>query len=98
MAPLAALALTEASGALTARFGFQPAEVGQGVTIDATARDLTFAGNAIGALDLDALVVDALGAPLVQRRSDRLEPARRRARHRDARRHRRADRRDDDGR
>ncbi len=66
VAPLAALALTEASGALTARFGFQPAEVGQGVRINATARDLVFAGNAIGALDVDALVADALAAPLVQ--------------------------------
>lgn len=65
VAPLAALALTEASGALDATIDFAAAEVGQGVTVRATARDLVAVGNAIGALDLDARVVDALNAPLI---------------------------------
>ncbi len=66
LAPLAALALTEASGAVDATITFGPATVGQGVSVGARARDVAAAGARLGALDLDATVTDALGAPLVQ--------------------------------
>ena len=43
----------------------EAAEVGQGVTFDASARGLRIGGTAIGSLDADARISDALGLPMV---------------------------------
>lgn len=64
VAPLAALALTEATGAVDATIRLAGAETGQGVDVDATVRDLAVAGASVGALDLRLAVVDAFAAPL----------------------------------
>lgn len=67
LSPIAALALTDASGAAEADLAFAPSpEGGQGVTVRATARDVVAGGARVGALDLDAAVSDAFAAPLVQ--------------------------------
>ncbi len=64
--PLAALALTEASGSVQAGIQFDAAEAGQAVAVDAEVRDLVAAGARVGALDLEAAVTDAFRAPLAQ--------------------------------
>jgi translocation and assembly module TamB len=67
LAPLAALALVEASGAADATLRFAAdARGAQGVEVAATARDVAAAGARLGALELDATVTDAFAAPLVQ--------------------------------
>jgi len=65
LTPLAALALTEATGSARATVRFAPATIGQGVSVDASARRVTVGSASIGSLDLAAEVVDALAAPLV---------------------------------
>ena len=65
IAPVAALALVEATGAVDADITLEAAEVGQGVTFDASARGLRIGGTAIGSLDADARISDALGLPMV---------------------------------
>jgi translocation and assembly module TamB len=65
IAPLAALALVEATGALDATITLEAAETGQGVGLDLRARDLAVAGNRVAALDAQAQIADALGVPLV---------------------------------
>ena len=62
---MAALALVEATGAVDADITLEAAEVGQGVTFDASARGLRIGGTAIGSLDADARISDALGLPMV---------------------------------
>ncbi|CAN5651935.1 hypothetical protein BH23PSE1_BH23PSE1_00520 [soil metagenome] len=64
IAPLAALALLEAQGAAEADILLGPAETGQGAGVTATLRDLVFGETRIGALDLEADIVDAFGVPL----------------------------------
>jgi translocation and assembly module TamB len=66
LAPLAALALTEASGAASATIRFGPGDVGQRVEFAARARDVAAGANRLGALDLDARIEDAFGASLAQ--------------------------------
>ena len=66
IAPVAALALVEATGALGADITLDAAEVGQGVTVDASARGLGFGATAVGALDANARITDALGLPMLQ--------------------------------
>lgn len=65
IASIAALALTEATGALDATLTFAPAETGQGVKVVAGANGIAVGGTRIGELNLQADVVDALGVPLV---------------------------------
>ena len=65
VAPLAALALVEATGALDATITLDAAETGQGVGLDVRARDLAVEANRVAALDAQAQIVDALGLPLV---------------------------------
>jgi translocation and assembly module TamB len=66
IAPLAAFALTEASGAIDADIALAAGEVGQEVTVSARARDVVQGATRIEALELDAGVSDALGVPMVQ--------------------------------
>lgn len=66
IAPLAALALIEATGAVDAEVRLQPDALGQGITVVAAARDLATAGTRVGALDADVRVVDAFGVPLAE--------------------------------
>ena len=66
VAPVAALALVEATGALRADITLDAAEVGQGVTVDASARGLGLGATAVGALDANARITDALGLPMLQ--------------------------------
>lgn len=66
LAPIAALALADASGSAEADLSFTPSAEGQGVAIRASARDVVAGGARVGALDLDATVADAFAAPLVQ--------------------------------
>lgn len=65
VAPLAAFALVEATGAVNARIDLAAAEVGQGVGLVAQARDIVVGATRIGSLDVKAQVSDALGLPLV---------------------------------
>jgi translocation and assembly module TamB len=62
---LAALALTEARGSLTARAEFLQAEIGQGISLRGAGRGLGFGDTAIERVLFDALVTDAFGRPLV---------------------------------
>ena len=66
IAPVAAFALVEATGAIEADITLDAAEVGQGVTLDAHARGLSVGATAVGTLDANARVSDALGLPTVQ--------------------------------
>jgi translocation and assembly module TamB len=66
VAPVAALALVEATGTLNADITLDAAEVGQGVTLVASARGLAFGDTAVGALDASARISDALSLPMVQ--------------------------------
>ena len=65
IAPLAALGLVEATGAISADLTLGPAAVGQGVTLVGQASDITVGANRITRLDVDATVADALGVPLI---------------------------------
>lgn len=65
ISPLAALALTEATGAISANVKLDRAAVGQGVMVDADAVNLVVGANRIDRASLDASVADALGLPLV---------------------------------
>ncbi|MFO1210828.1 MAG: hypothetical protein U1E40_16690, partial [Amaricoccus sp.] len=65
VAPLASLALVEATGSLDADLTLDRGETGQGVAITAKARDLAVAGTRIAQLDVDATVADALGLPMI---------------------------------
>ena len=62
---MAALALVEATGAVDADIGLAAADVGQGVTVRANAKGVAVGATRIGALDVEASVVDALGLPLI---------------------------------
>jgi translocation and assembly module TamB len=66
IAPLAALALTEATGAVNADIVLDAAEVGQGVTLTARASDVAVGASGVGTLDAEARVTDALGLPMVE--------------------------------
>ncbi|HVH02195.1 MAG TPA: translocation/assembly module TamB domain-containing protein [Amaricoccus sp.] len=66
VASVAALALVEASGALNADITLDAADVGQGATVNASARGLGFGATSVGTLDADARITDALGLPMVQ--------------------------------
>lgn len=63
---LAALALVEARGSVDLRADFLPAEVGQGIAVTGAGRDIAFGTTEVARVLIDALVVDALGRPLVQ--------------------------------
>ncbi len=65
IAPVASLALVDATGAIDADIQLAPAEVGQGVTLVIGAMDLSVGANRIGQLDAKADVKDALGLPLI---------------------------------
>jgi len=69
IAPLAALALVEATGSVDARIDLAAAEagqgVGQGLGLTAAARDVVVGATRVGSLDAKAQVSDALGLPLV---------------------------------
>ena len=65
IAPLAALALAEASGSARADIVLDAAEVGQGVSLTAQANDVVVGANRVGALDVQARVEDAFGLPLI---------------------------------
>lgn len=69
IAPLAALALTEATGSVKARIDLSATPVGegvgQGVGVTASARDIAVGATRVGSLDARAEVSDALGLPLV---------------------------------
>ena len=65
IAAVAALALVEATGAIDADIGLAAADVGQGVTVRANAKGVAVGATRIGALDVDASIVDALGLPLI---------------------------------
>ncbi len=65
VAPLAALALTEASGAVRANIELQAAQTGQEVALDASVTSLALGANRIGSLALDARALDAFGVPIV---------------------------------
>ncbi len=64
IAPLAALGLIEAGGALQADVTLDRADTGQGVDVEAQARDLAVMGNTVDSLDMDMRVTDALAAPM----------------------------------
>jgi translocation and assembly module TamB len=66
IAPLAALAQIEATGSIDAQVALGAAEVGQGIGLDLTARDMAALGNAIDELDADLQVSDAFGLPMVE--------------------------------
>ena len=65
IAPLAALALTEATGAIDADITLDAAETGQGVGLDVNASNLALGANRIDSLDARAQIADALGLPLI---------------------------------
>ncbi len=65
IAPVAALALVDASGAIDADIRLDKADVGQGVKLSMNASQLVVAGNRIGALDASADIANALGIPLI---------------------------------
>ncbi len=65
IAPLAALALVEATGSVDATVELSAATVGQGVDLTAQARDVIVGATRVGSLDANAQVNDALGLPLV---------------------------------
>ncbi len=65
IAPVAALALVEATGAVDVDIQLAAAEIGQGATIVAGANGLAMGGTRIGRLDANATVIDALGVPLI---------------------------------
>ncbi len=66
VAPLAALALTEARGSVDAEIVLTPGEAGQAVALSAEVRDLVVSGTEVARLDLEATVANALAAPMVQ--------------------------------
>ncbi len=68
LAPLAALALVDAAGALDLDLTLDAGSPGQGVTLAATGNGLRFEANAIGSFALDARIEDALGVPLANGR------------------------------
>jgi translocation and assembly module TamB len=65
IAPIAALALAEGAGAIEADLTFGTDQGKQGVTVSANGNGLSFAGNSIESVNLDATIADALGVPLV---------------------------------
>lgn len=65
IAPLAALALADASGSARANATLAGDDGGQSIDLDADVRDLRVAGTALGELDLQAQVRDAFGIPRV---------------------------------
>ena len=65
IAPLAALALAEASGSARADIVLDAAEIGQGVSLTGRANDVIAGANRVGALDVEARIEDALGLPLI---------------------------------
>jgi translocation and assembly module TamB len=68
LAPLAALALFDAAGALDLDLTLDAGRPGQGVTLHAEGSGLRFQDNAIGSVALDARIEDALGVPLANGR------------------------------
>jgi len=66
IAPLAALALTDASGSVEATAELAGADGGQQIDLSARVRDLRVAGNSLDALDLEAEVRNAFGVPRVR--------------------------------
>lgn len=65
VASLAALALVEAGGSLTADIALDAGDPGQAIAVNASAGDLAFGANRVGALRVDARVNDAFGLPFV---------------------------------
>ena len=65
IAPLASLALVEATGAIDADIQLAPAEVGQGISLVIGAMNLEMGANRIGQLDARAEVKDAFALPMV---------------------------------
>lgn len=65
VAPLAALALVEATGALQTTIALEASDPGQGARITGRADGLATGDNRIGALVFDFSVTDALGLPLL---------------------------------
>ena len=65
IAPLAALALVDATGALDTDITLTASDPGQGFAATGSARDLALGANRIGELEFDLAVTDALGLPLV---------------------------------
>lgn len=70
IAPVAALALVEATGAADATVTLANEAGAQGLTVAANARQMVVAGNRIDSLALQAEVADALGVPLIDGRLD----------------------------
>jgi translocation and assembly module TamB len=68
IAPLAALALTEASGAVNAQVDLIASESRQDVDVDAQMRSLAAGATRVGQLDLTANVRDALNVPMIDGR------------------------------
>ena len=66
IASVATLALIEATGAVSADVTLDAADIGQGVTLVANARGLAVGQTAVGSLEVNARVTDALGLPMVQ--------------------------------
>lgn len=65
IAPLAALALIEATGGVQAEISLAASDPGQGVGVSGRADELALGGSRMGSLDFDLTVVDALGQPLI---------------------------------
>ncbi len=65
IAAVAAIGLVDAQGAVDADVTLSAAEVGQGVGLTASAKELSVGANRIGAMNVQASVVDALGLPLI---------------------------------
>jgi translocation and assembly module TamB len=66
IAPVAALALVEATGSIDADIGLAADGPRQTVTVTARARDVRVSDTVVAELDANARVADALGLPLVQ--------------------------------
>lgn len=65
IAPIAALALTEGSGAIEADLDLAPEDGRQRVSVSANGRGIAVAGTSIETVNLDAAIADALGVPMV---------------------------------
>ncbi len=65
VASLAAMALVEAAGSLSADVVLDAGEIGQAIAVTAEADDLAMGANRIGAMQVDASITDAFGLPFV---------------------------------
>ena len=66
IAPVAALALVEATGSVDAQVQLSDDEGRQGVAVNGRAANVAVGATSVGALEIDARIADALGLPLVQ--------------------------------